>query len=325
MTVVPEAKRLLDRLRGGLLPAVLTPMDTSGTVNYAELERYAARLVGAAIDGLAVWAHTGRGLYLSREDRMRVLRTWRQVTPLPLVAGVGVPRSVAASTADQARAATLAMAEDAAAGGADAVMVYPPAALREHPERDAEVLALHSAVTEATGLPSVSFFLHDAAGGYRYGPDLVHDLLSLPSSVGIKTATLDRAIDCQDAIKVAREVGRLAITGEDRMFGPSLMWGADCALVGIAAARVDLTSSTLRSWLGGELTEFHRASNRLDQFAEATFLAPIEGYVQRMMWTAVWEGLISEDSAHDPYGPALPAGERDSVTAVLDSLGAAER
>jgi 4-hydroxy-tetrahydrodipicolinate synthase len=41
----------------------------------------------------------------------------------------------------------------------------------------------------------------------------------------------------------------------------------------------------------------------------------MEGYVQRMSWLAAAEGLIPEDRAHDPYGPALPDGERAKVLA----------
>jgi 4-hydroxy-tetrahydrodipicolinate synthase len=39
-----------------------------------------------------------------------------------------------------------------------------------------------------------------------------------------------------------------------------------------------------------------------------------------MLWAAVWEGLLPEEAAHDPYGPALPASERDLVIRCLESL-----
>jgi 4-hydroxy-tetrahydrodipicolinate synthase len=46
----------------------------------------------------------------------------------------------------------------------------------------------------------------------------------------------------------------------------------------------------------------------------------MEGYVQRMAWTAVWEGILPESAAYDPYGPPLPADERDRLWKALDSL-----
>lgn len=311
---------LVEQLRGTLLPAVVTPMDTDGVIAYDALTAYAGRIAAEPTGGVAVWAHTGRGLYLSPGDRSKVLETWRQATDVPIVAGVGVPRSDSAHTLQEAADATVAMALQAAAGGADAVMVYPLAALGEQPDGHAQAIALHERVAAESGLPLVGFYLHGEAGGYPYPPELIRDLLSLDAMLGVKTATLDRAIGCQDAIWAGRGTGKLLITGEDRMFGPSFMWGADTALVGIAAAQVELSAAVLRTWTAGDHTGFLTASDRLDRFAAATFYAPIEGYVQRMLWAAVWEGLIPDDAAHDPYGPTLPAEERELLVRCLEEL-----
>lgn len=311
---------LVDRLRGTLLPAVVTPMDSDGVVAYDALSAYAVSLTKHAVGGVAVWAHTGRGLYLSPGDRAKVLETWRSATDVPIVAGVGVPKSSKAQTLQEAADATVEMARAAAAGGADAVMVYPLAVLGELPDGHAQAVALHERVAAESGLPLVGFYLHGEAGGYPYSPSLIRDLLSLDAMLGVKTATLDRAIGCQDAIWAGRDSGKLLITGEDRMYGPSFMWGADTALVGIAAAQVELSAAVLRAWTAGDHAEFLTASDRLDRFAAATFYAPIEGYVQRMLWAAEWEGLVSPAAAHDPHGPELPPGERDQVIRCLEEL-----
>ena len=311
---------LVERLRGTLLPAVVTPMDADGVVAYDALTAYAGALTTQSVGGIAVWAHTGRGLYLSPGDRAKVLETWRQATDVPIVAGVGVPRSAEAAGLQEAADATVEMALAAAAGGADAVMVYPLAALGELPDGDAQAVALHERVAAESGLPLVGFYLHGEAGGYPYSPALIRELLSLDAMLGVKTATLDRAIGCQDAIWAGRGTGKLLITGEDRMYGPSFMWGADTALVGIASAQVELSAAVLRAWTAGDHSGFLTASDRLDRFAAATFYAPIEGYVQRMLWAAEWEGLVPAEAAHDPYGPHLPPSERDLVIRCLEEL-----
>jgi 4-hydroxy-tetrahydrodipicolinate synthase len=311
---------LVEKLRGTLLPAVVTPMSSSGVVAYGALESYASAIAAGPIGGVAVWAHTGRGLYLSEADRGKVLSTWRAATSAPLVAGVGVPRSTGVWSLQEAEDATVAMAVSAAGLGADAVMVYPFAAYGALPDGDAAAVRLHQRVAAESGLPLVGFYLHGEAGGYPYPPALIRELLSLPEMLGVKTATLDRAIDCQDAIWAGRSTGKLLITGEDRMYGPSMMWGADTALVGIAAAQVELSAAVLRAWTCGDHAGFLVASERLDRFAAATFYAPIEGYVQRMLWAAAWEGLLPWSAACDPYGPALPSSERDLVIRCLEGL-----
>ncbi|MEV0924949.1 dihydrodipicolinate synthase family protein [Streptomyces spongiicola] len=314
---MPATDLLVRRLRGTVLPAVATPMDARGVVDFAALRRYAGYVAGQSVGGVAVWAHTGRGLHLSEEDRGRVLGVWRSAVEGPVVAGAGVPRSVRAERPRDVVDATVAMAVRAAEGGADAVMVYPPALLAGD---DDAAVALHREAAAASGLPVLGFLLHGEAGGYPYPPRLVRRLLGLPSAAGLKLATLDRAMACQDAIRAALPTGKLVVTGEDRMFGPSLMWGADAALVGIAAARVPLTTAVLDAWREGDHGAFVRASARLDAFAGATFLDPIEGYVQRMLWAAVWEGILPEEAAHDPYGPRLPGAERRAVVECLEEL-----
>lgn len=311
---------LVEQLRGTLLPAVVTPMDSEGVVAYDALAAYASRIASGPIGGVAVWAHTGRGLYLSEADRGKVLATWRAATSAPLVAGVGVPRSTGVETLQEAEDATVAMAVNAAGLGADAVMVYPLAAYGELADGEAAAVRLHQRVAAESGLPLVGFYLHGEAGGYPYPPALIQELLSLPEMLGVKTATLDQAVACQDAIWAGRSTGKLLITGEDRMYGPSMMWGADTALVGIAAAQVELSAAVLRCWTAGDHAGFLHASERLDRFAAATFYDPIEGYVQRMLWAAVWEDLIPEEAAYDPYGPSLPAAERNAVIHCLESL-----
>lgn len=308
-----DTARIVAALRETVLPAVLTPMHRDGTVDAPALESYAATISQGPIGGVAVWAHTGRALYLPADARVAILRAWRAATPLPIVAGAGVPAHTSPQTPTQAIAATVAMARAAAELGADAIMVYPPAVFAGSDDRAGLLYQLHDAVAAATGLPLLGFHLHAAAGGYTYDRDFLDRLVAHPSVAGIKTATLDRAIDCQETLDACVAAGKLAVTGEDRMFGPSYMWGADTALVGIAAAALEVTCSVAARWASGDRDGFVSASRRLDRFAAVTFARPIEGYVQRMMWVAAAEGLIPERAAHDPFGPPLPADERDRV------------
>ena len=51
--------------------------------------------------------------------------------------------------------------------------------------------------------------------------------------------------------------------------------------------------------------------------------APVEGYVRRMLWALAADGVIPEDACDDPWGPPLPAAEREAVRrAVRDARAA---
>ncbi|MGP3960359.1 dihydrodipicolinate synthase family protein [Nonomuraea sp. 3N208] len=278
-----RAARLRDRLRGGLVAAALTPMTRAGEVDLDLAEAYFRRLVASGADALAVLAHTGRGPFLPPDVRAGVIARARRVG-VPVIVGIG-------AVADAGMAADL---------GADGVLVFPAPGDR---------VALHEEVWAAAGLPMIAFDLYTDP----CPPATLRRILRLPGVAGLKAALLSDAMACQETIALTREAGRLAVTGEDRMFGPSLLWGAEAALVGIAAASVETTAAVMRAFEADDLRTFEKASARLDRLAAATFTAPMEGYVQRMFWLAAAEGLIPDSHAQDPYGPALPEGERAGV------------
>src|SRR5437016_4322424 len=78
----------------GLIPAVPVTFSASGEIDAAAQERYLTHMARQRVAGVAVWAHTGRGLLLSREQRIQVLRAWRDgLGPgKTLIAGVGGSR-----------------------------------------------------------------------------------------------------------------------------------------------------------------------------------------------------------------------------------------
>ncbi|MFI6708192.1 dihydrodipicolinate synthase family protein [Nonomuraea sp. NPDC050478] len=293
------ARELRDRLRGTLIAAAATPMTAAGEVDPDVVTRYLASLVADGAGALAVLAHTGRGPFLTPDVRAAVIG--RAVAlGVPVLAGVGGTPGQGTIPEDGEPDGAAEQARLAAELGATGVLVFPSPGDR---------LAHHDAVWRAARLPMIAFDLYTRP----CPPEVMRGLLAHPGVAGLKTALLSDAMGCQRAIALTRDAGRLAITGEDRMFAPSLLWGAEAALVGIAAAKVGLTAAVMRAFRGPDLPAFHDASSRLDRLAAATFTDPMEGYVQRMLWLAAAEGRISHDHAHDPYGPALPVGERETV------------
>jgi 4-hydroxy-tetrahydrodipicolinate synthase len=249
------------------------------------------------VSGVAVWAHTGRGPHLSEEQRREVLATWRAALPGKiLIAGAN----------------SAAMAREARAGGADALLAFP---------RRADPVGYHTEL--ARELPVVAFYLYEAAGGVPYDDATLHSILTLEGVVGIKVATLDSVMTFQRIAAVMREhPGKLLITGEDRFLGYSLMLGARAALIGMAAALTDVQAALLRAYADRDDRAFLRLSAQLDAFSQATFREPMEGYIRRMLWALAADGVIPADSCDDPWGPVLPPAERDAVyRAVREARG----
>src|SRR4051812_20940245 len=117
--IASTVRMLRDRLDGGLVAAVPVPFDAGGRFHARANEAYTTYMSRQPLAGVAVWAHTGRGLMLDAETAERVLTSWRDALPdRPVIAGVGAPASEAP---DRATARSVRMAEEAARLGADAI------------------------------------------------------------------------------------------------------------------------------------------------------------------------------------------------------------
>lgn len=290
MSADATAVALRDLLRGKLIAAAATPLPADGRPDRGVIDVYFDGLVADGTDALAVCAHTGRGPLLPPATRELVIRS-AVATGVPVVVGVA-GKDAAAQAVEAARL------------GAAGLLVFAPAA--------ANPMDSHDTLWQAARLPMIAFDLYQNP----YPESILARLLDHPGVAGLKVARLHDAIACQRGIAATIAAGRLAISGEDRMFGASYLWGAQAALVGIAAAAVPVTARVLRAWESGQHGEFVAASGALDRFAAVTFGEPVDGYVQRMLWIAAAEGRIPATHAVDPAASQLPDGEHDRVLAA---------
>jgi 4-hydroxy-tetrahydrodipicolinate synthase len=306
-------------LAGGLIPAVPVLFDREHRFHERAHEAYVSVMSSQPIAGVAVWAHTGRGLFLDDVTAERVLRQWRAAVDTPLIAGVGARNNDA--TPQAATNATLVMASRAADYGADAFLVYPPSWLKHHEQRYALIVEHHEHLGKF-GLPLVLFYLYEAAGGISYTRTVLDELLSLPNVIGIKMATLDSVMTYQDVATQlrTRHPDKLLITGEDRFLGYSLRRGAKAALIGMGAVCSDVQAELIKAHVGGKADRFLELSDQVDRLAEVLFIDPMEGYIGRILYALARLGVISADAANDPWGPALTAPELENIDLVLGAL-----
>ena len=83
---------------------------------------------------------------------------------------------------------------------------------------------------------------------------------------------------------------------------------------------VQLLQPTLPWQVGkGEWERFQELSAAIDAFARRTFVAPMDGYVQRMLWALQADGVLPRN-AHDPWAPTLAPANRESVAAAVRAL-----
>ncbi len=314
---------LYRRMDHGLIPAVPVPCTPDGAIDTRAQAAYVDWMAKQPVAGVAVWAHTGRGLRLTREQRLQVLQTWKNGLKAGqfIVAGVGGGLEHQEDFSAYLDSA-LQMAQEALDHGARALLVYPPR-LFHHVAKDFDLILEYHGRLASFGAPLILFYLYEAAGGFPYTPRMLRELLSLPEAVGIKLATLDSVMTFQSIVNLLTEEfpHRLLITGEDRFLPYSLMCGARAALIGMGAACCGLQHALLAAWFEGRAAEFIELSRKVDRLGQAVFIPPMEGYIRRMLWTLVHLGVIGRDSACDPWGPDLPESEFVALGKTLHALG----
>src|SRR5688572_21728085 len=137
----------------GIIPAVITPFDASGAIDFEGLAANVQALLDAGVHGIVATGTMGEAGSLSTAERRSVVEAVARAVDgrVPVIAGVsaGTP------------AAAIALAAEAAEAGAGALMMLPPLGYRAD---DDEVVAYYRSVTEAAGLPLMAYNNPDASG-----------------------------------------------------------------------------------------------------------------------------------------------------------------
>jgi 4-hydroxy-tetrahydrodipicolinate synthase len=163
----------------GYAPALPTPFDADGNVDGAAFELLCDRQIQEGATALVVCGTTGEAPTLSRAEHDAIVRMAVGVAcgRVPVIAGAG----------SNATSQAIALARDAEAAGADAVLSVVP---YYNKPMQAGMLAHFRAIADSVGLP---IFLYDVPSRTVCGlaDDTVARLAECPRFIGLKDATGD--------------------------------------------------------------------------------------------------------------------------------------
>ncbi len=310
---------IVDTIQKTIIPAVPIPFRKDGTIDFASQQSFIEWMNTQDVQMVALWAHTGRGCYLSKTEREQVFAQWRDYSNKAILCGAG---SLPVDDDDVYMQKALDMAHHACDLGADMLLPYAPALFKGRDQQDELILKYHKKIAEI-GLPMVLFYLYEEAGGISYSEALIQELFALPQVIGIKMATLDSVMTFQDVSNMVLDYGndKMLITGEDRMFGYTLMRGSSAALVGIGSVYTSLQSQMMQAYYDKNYEKFMAKSLQVDHLSEVTFCKPMEGYIERMLYILGKKGIIDKQATYDPYGPGITDDERYKIDQVMHTLG----
>jgi len=294
----------------GLIPATVLPMHADGSIDEDSLRSYIGWVVGQGPVALAINVDTGEGPHLTHDEKIRVLRIVRDVTELPIVAGLAGPSTDAA----------VRQAKDFREAGADALLVFPIPAYLSEPLDVRVPVAYHEAIA-AVGLPLVLFQLQPALGGVNLEPDTLRAMANVDGVVAIKEASFD-ARRFIDTVNVLADLDRpiTMLTGNDNFILESFILGATGALIGFGAVMTREQVDMIAAWNDGRIDDARALGRRVQRLADVVFARPVGDYRVRLKECLRILGVI--ESAH-VRRPLMPLGdaERAHLAAVLVEVG----
>jgi 4-hydroxy-tetrahydrodipicolinate synthase len=290
----------------GVIPAIPTPFTPDGRdVDEAALRRITRHVVDGGVHGIMTTGGTGEFVHLSREER-------RRVTEIVVSEAAGAA-AVIAGTAACSTWEAIALADDAAAAGADAAILTPPFYFRI-PD---DMLQRHFAdVAAASPLPVV-VYNNPLYTGNNLSPQLIASLMGLANVIGLKQSNDDLG-QLVEALRLSAATGRSLCTGIDSQFYAALCVGAR-GIFSTAAAIVPSQMVRLYDLVQTGDHEGARAQHELLQPLNR-FLEYDPGYVSPTKEALELVG-IGCGPVRRPL-PDFPEQERGALREALAALGA---
>ncbi len=299
---------------GGIYAATILPMTPEGAIDEAALEGHLASVLATdGLVGLLVNGHAGENAMLTREETAQVVSVARkQAGRKFVVCGIN------AEATDEAAA----RAADAAAAGADAVMVFPPFSWALGTDRRA-IVAHHRAIAEAAGTPMFLFQGSVGAGKTAYDAGTLSALLEIEAVVGIKEGSWETlAYDkTRRLAKRLRPDVAVMASGDEHLF-PSFAIGSEGSLVSLAAVVPELIVALERAVEAGDMAEGRRLHEALFDLGQIVYGAPGHLATARLKACLVLLGRIPSAVCRAPT-PTLDAAEIEALRGALQTAGLA--
>jgi 4-hydroxy-tetrahydrodipicolinate synthase len=297
----------------GVLPAVLLPFHEDLSIDEASF-RFHLRDVGAVqgLSAITINAHSTEVASCTQDEQLRVMEiTGEEVgDTLPIVHGVWADGSLEAAR----------IARRAQAGGASALLVFPPAPFTLG--QSAEMALAHfKTISDATDLPLVVF---------QY---------PLASGQGYPAATLERLFDEVPTIRAIKDWTPLvpqhesqirALQGRERPINvlstnsawllSSLVLGCNGLLSGSGSVIADLQARLYRAVKVNDLAEARRLNDRIYPMARVFYADPFIDMHNRMKEALVLLGKLPRAVVRPPLVKIRAA----EIVRIQDALMEAE-
>lgn len=241
----------------GVMPALVTPFDADGKIDFNAFENLLSSLRAAGVTGWVACGSTGEYFFMTAEERVAVLKFVKDFANDDEILIAGTNGSSTREVIEHTAAAKQI--------GFDKVLLATPYYTQP---ADDELVAHYQAILDAVNVELI-LYSYPSKDGIEVSFEVMDALADNPRVIGIKESSgvLQRAIDIYSRYK-----GRIdLVSGSDDIALDFMLWGADSWICGPANCMAVACCDLDRSFRSGDLTKardqmatLYRAMNSLE-------------------------------------------------------------
>lgn len=285
----------------GVMPALVTPFDAAGQIDFAAFKTHLTKLRAAGVTGWVPCGSSGEYNLMSDAEREEVLAFVKAFAQPgeTLIAGTNAPHT-AGVIANTKRAKEL---------GYDTVLLATPFYTKP---TQAELIRHFKAVLDAVDVNIVLYSYPDK-DGVELGWEVLDALADHPRVIGIKesSGSLQRAIGI-----ATRYAGRIQlVSGSDDIALDFMFWGADSWICGPANCMAEAVCDLDRTYRSGDLV---KAKAQMATLYTAMNILESGKFVQKLKYGCELQG-VPVGECRMPLG-ALTAEEKADFAAAMQPI-----
>jgi len=285
----------------GIIPPHITPFTEKSEIDEKGLRDDVDFWIEAGVHGLAPCGSNGEAVYMSPQERRRVIEIVLDQANgrVPVIAGTGAPGTREA----------IAQTKEAKNLGVDAVLVVTPYFLS--PNQD-EILSYYRDISEAVDIPIVLYNVPKFTA-VNMEPWVVASLAELDNVVGVKDSSGDMR-QMQSLINVAGDKISI-LSGVGNLVFPCLASGGDGGIVALANVAPKNSVEIYRRFISSDLVGAREAQ------AEVVVLNDFVTKQHGVPAVKAGLNLLGQCGGY-PRRPLLPVSERvkEELRSILGSL-----
>lgn len=302
-----------DYVPHGVIPAILLPFHEDFSIDEASFRSHLRDI--AAVEGLSavtVNAHSTEVASCTADEQSRVMEiTGEEIgAKLPIVHGIWADGSLEAAQ----------IAKRAEAGGASALLVFPPAPFTHGQTADMAV-AHFKTIADATDLPLIIFQYPLATGQGYPAATLTRLCDEVPSIRAIKDWTqVVQQHESQVRMLQSRTRPVNVLSTNSAWLLSSLVLGCNGLLSGSGSVIADLQAQLYRAVQANDLAEARRINDRIHPMASVFYSDPFVDMHNRMKEALVLLGRLPRAVVRPPL-VKISEGEIGRIREALVKAG----